>query len=65
MTKEDENDDDVYVCLDTENQDNQVECFECTSAMTGFLQKDRMKFIESDDIQCQHSDITRIVNILT
>ena len=58
MNKEEENDDNVYVCLDSENQDDQVECVECTSATTGFLQNDRMKFMESDDIQCHHSDIT-------
>ena len=57
-TKEEDNDDDVYVCLDTENQDDHVECFECTSATTGLLQNDRFKYMNPDDIQCQQSDIT-------
>ena len=57
-TKEEENDDDIYVGLDTENQDGHAECFECTSATTGLLQNDRLKFMESDVMQCKQSEIT-------
>ena len=58
MTKEEEHDDDVYVCLDTYNQDDHVECFEYNSVTTGLLQNDRMKFMDTDMMQCDQSEIT-------